>query len=314
LKLLENTAPTVTITTPIDASTAVEGASVDLVATAWELEHGDLTADIAWVSDVDGALGTGGSVSLTALSVGPHLITASATDALSLSGTDQVTMTVVVNTAPTVTITSPIDASTAVEGASVDLVATATDLEHGDLTADIAWVSDVDGALGTGGSVSLTTLSAGAHLLTASATDALSLSGTDQVTMTVIVNTAPTVTITSPIDASTAVQGASVDLVATATDLEHGDLTADIAWTSDVDGALGTGGALSLTTLSVGAHLLTASATDALSLSGTDQVTMTVIVNTAPTVAITSPIDASTAVEGASVELVATARDREPGV
>ena len=42
------------------------------------------------------------------------------------------------------TITSPADASTAVEGASVDLIATADDAEHGDLTASIDWTSDQD--------------------------------------------------------------------------------------------------------------------------------------------------------------------------
>jgi hypothetical protein len=96
--------------------------------------------------------------------------------------------------------------------------------------------------------------------------------------LTVIVNTAPTVSITSPIDASTAVEGASVDLVATANDAEDGVLTAAVAWTSDLDGALGAGpgGSLTLTDLTVGTHQLTASVTDSLDLPGSALVTCTV--------------------------------------
>jgi len=69
-----------------------------------------------------------------------------------------------------------------------------------------------------------------------------------------------------------------VDLVATANDLEDGDLTALIAWTSDLGGALGAGpgGSLTLTDLTIGTHQLTASVIDSLGLPGSALVTFTV--------------------------------------
>ena len=90
------------------------------------------------------------------------------------------------NTAPVVAITSPADGSTHDSGATINFAGTATDVEDGDLTASLVWTSDIDGALGVGGSVSAT-LSDGEHTVTvtASATDSGGLAGTDAITITV---------------------------------------------------------------------------------------------------------------------------------
>lgn len=72
------------------------------------------------------------------------------------------------NTAgPTVTIASAVMTD-------LELVAsgTAIDPEAGDLSATIVWSSDVDGVIGTGASITVT-LSEGAHVITASATDGI---------------------------------------------------------------------------------------------------------------------------------------------
>ena len=60
----------------------------------------------------------------------------------------------------------------------------ATDDLQGDISSSIAWSSDVDGALGTGASISVV-LTAGAHVITASVTD-----GATVVTDTANVNAA----------------------------------------------------------------------------------------------------------------------------
>ncbi len=88
-------------------------------------------------------------------------------------------------------------------------------------------------------------------------------------------NQAPTVTITAPGDGSNHDEGQSIDFAGTASDPEDGDLTANLSWTSDLDGTIGSGGSFS-TTLSVGTHLITASVTDSGSLEGSDQITVTV--------------------------------------
>jgi hypothetical protein len=66
-----------------------------------------------------------------------------------------------------------------------------------------------------------------------------------------------------------------VSLAASATDLEQGNVSSQLAWSSSRDGALGTGAALSVV-LSGGAHVLTASVTDQMGLTGSAQVSVSV--------------------------------------
>src|SRR5262249_20905490 len=70
-------------------------------------------------------------------------------------------------------------------------------------------------------------------------------------------NTEPLVAITAPTDGQMVPLGLPITFTGTATDLEDGPLTAGLAWSSDRDGALGTGGAFSHT-LSQGTHHITA--------------------------------------------------------
>lgn len=90
------------------------------------------------------------------------------------------------NTPPAVTITAPASGSTVDEGDPVTFVASATDAEDGDLTGSIAWSSSLDGALGGGGSVTTSSLSAGAHTVTAAVTDSGGLGGSDAIGVTVV--------------------------------------------------------------------------------------------------------------------------------
>ena len=87
-------------------------------------------------------------------------------------------------------------------------------------------------------------------------------------------NTAPTITIQSPTEGATLFT--TTNLAATASDAQDGNLTADIVWTSDVDGALTmtAGGAVDL---SLGAHTLTASITDSGGLSASASVSVEVV-------------------------------------
>lgn len=88
-------------------------------------------------------------------------------------------------------------------------------------------------------------------------------------------NTDPVVTITAPHDGAPALSGEPVVLHATATDVEDGDLSSDIVWTSDLDGPLGIGASIS-PVLSPGSHILTASVTDTAGSSSTHQITIDV--------------------------------------
>ncbi len=88
-----NAAPTVTLIAPADGTVIDEGQSLTLSATATDAEDGNLAGQVSWSSDLDGALGTGGSVTV-ALSVGSHTITASVTDSGGLSASATVGITV----------------------------------------------------------------------------------------------------------------------------------------------------------------------------------------------------------------------------
>jgi hypothetical protein len=97
-----NAAPVVTITAPADPTTVPEGTSINFTGTAIDAEDGDISSGINWSSNVDGALGTGASITTSTLSPGSHTITASATDSGAAVGID----TIVVNITATGTFTS----------------------------------------------------------------------------------------------------------------------------------------------------------------------------------------------------------------
>lgn len=79
----------------------------------------------------------------------------------------------------------------------------------------------------------------------------------------------PVVTISAgPAEAAKVPADLAVEFAATAADPEDGDVSANIKWTSSIDGALGAGASLS-TALSPGNHVITAVALDKVGTSGT---------------------------------------------
>src|SRR5205814_2343996 len=133
-----NAPPTVTISAPADHADFGHAVSITFRA---------------------GALGTGGSITATALSTGVHTITASVTDSSGKPGSMQVI--VIVNTPPVVTITAPPAGTSPEPLAPVTFTATATDAEDGNLSSTVTWTSSRDGALGTGGTITTSALSSG---------------------------------------------------------------------------------------------------------------------------------------------------------
>jgi len=73
----------------------------------------------------------------------------------------------------------------------------------------------------------------------------------------------PELTIVSPAAGSVHNEGDAVVFQASALDAEDGDLSNAVSWTSSLDGALGVGAQLSIDTLTVGHHVITASVSDA---------------------------------------------------
>ena len=88
-------------------------------------------------------------------------------------------------------------------------------------------------------------------------------------------NDRPVVEITSPSDGATFDSGGKIQFTGTAIDLEDGDLSPWLVWTSSMDGQIGVGGSVSAT-LSDGNHTITASATDSGGAAGSASISITV--------------------------------------
>lgn len=88
-------------------------------------------------------------------------------------------------------------------------------------------------------------------------------------------NTAPVVSISSPANGSSFDEGTSITFEGSATDLEDGNLTSSLSWSSSRDGSIGSGGSFS-STLSAGDHVITASVSDSDGAPGSASINVTV--------------------------------------
>ncbi|HEX4953380.1 MAG TPA: hypothetical protein VF017_08310 [Thermoanaerobaculia bacterium] len=359
-----NNPPVVTITAPANGASFDVGTSIGFAGTATDIQDGNISANLSWTSSLNGAIGSGASFSTSALSLGSHLITASVTDSGGAPGAASITVHVVdpnSNGPQTAVYNSGLGApSCAIAGSSCDSVAllvgraalgpepnqpntidTCVDgtagAFHSDESNDRIMVSSVNFSDLTEGAtaridatvwawttpssdaldlyyaanansptwVYLTTLvpgSPGQQVLSttytlptgtlqavranfryqgaASPCSAGTFDDHDDLVFAVKPagggNTPPVVTITAPATGSSFTQGTSVNFTGTATDAEDGSLTAGLAWTSSINGAIGSGGSFSTSTLSVGTHTITASVTDSGGLPDSDAITVTI--------------------------------------
>jgi leucyl aminopeptidase len=90
-------------------------------------------------------------------------------------------------------------------------------------------------------------------------------------------NAAPTVSISSPAAGGMLPASRQVQLAGSATDPEDGSISDRLAWSSSVDGALGTG-AMRSVTLSAGVHTITAAVADSGGAMGTATAAVTITV------------------------------------
>ncbi len=255
------------------------------------------------------------SVALTNLATGTHTLTAIATDNVGLSTTSAaVSIIIIVDTPPTVTITGPANNAVFIAPANITVTATA-----GDADGNVAKVDFFDGAtlVGTATAapfgVALANLAAGAHTLTAIATDNLGAS-TTSAAVSIIVDTPPTVTITGPANNASFTTPANVSLTANATDSDG-----TVAKVDFFDGGtlVGTATAapfgVTIAYVAAGAHTLTARATDNLGAS-TTSAAVSILVDSPPTVTITGPANNAVFIAPANITVTATAGDADGNV
>jgi hypothetical protein len=182
--------------------------------------------------------------------------------------------------APVVEILAPADGTTGPGGTGFFFEATANDFKDGDISASISWSSDVDGDLGSGGNI-VAILTGGTsgitHVVTASVIDSDSNTSTASITVHVDDTSMPVIHILVPADDTTQPGGTAFVFEATADDFKDGDISANISWSSDVDGDLGSGGNI-VAMLTGGTsgitHVVTASVIDSDSNTYTTSITV----------------------------------------
>jgi len=187
-------------------------------------------------------------------------------DALVALGSDPV------NQPPQVTIDSPLDGEGFLEGDVINFQASIVDENLAGVT--ISWSSSLDGVLSNLTSFS-GVLSLGDHTIQVTVVDEQGLLASDTVVISVNqvqANQPPLVTITSPSDGSTYIQGQIITFTASAEDPEEGDLAGQVIWSSDMDGVFDPAN----NNLSLGNHVITASVEDSQGLVGQDTIGLTI--------------------------------------
>lgn len=224
------------------------------------------------------------------------------------------------NAAPQVSITSPANNSTPAAGSSVTISANASDSDGA-----VSKVEFFNGSTKLGEdatspySISMTNVVAGSYSLTARATDnsnAVSTSGSVNITVGNLTNSPPVVSITSPSNNATFTAGSSVIITANASDSD-GSITKVEFIRSGTRIGTDTSSPYSFTwgNAAAGTYKLTVRATDnkgAVKTSSAVDVTVAAssTTNTPPVVSLISPANNSSFAPGASITITANAIDQ----
>jgi len=272
-----NDPPIIEIDTPEDNAIYGVNAEVLFSGSATDTEDGDISGEsLTWTSSIDGQIGTGTTFSTSSLTAGNHTITLSAVDSDGTTGTASIALTI--NDEPFAVIEAPLNNAVYVTGSEVLFTGSATDAEDGELSGDaLVWTSSLNEQIGTGTSFSRSSLSAGEHTITLTATDSVGMTGTASIVL--IINSPPAATIARPYDGSLHAGNDNIYFEGSAADPEDGPITSPsvLAWSSDIDGPIGSGESFIAAGLTSGLHTITFRATDSHGATGTDAVAIEVI-------------------------------------
>ncbi|MEY4594658.1 MAG: hypothetical protein RIQ47_1068 [Bacteroidota bacterium] len=214
-----NQAPTVSITAPANGASFITGSSISITATAADAD-GSVSSVEFFVDGVSIGVDNAAPYAATYTGVaGTRVITARATDDQGTQTTSSaVTITVANNPPPTCSITAPANGASFVVGDAVSITATATD--NGSVTQVEFFVDGVSLSVDNTSPYAATyTATLGSHTITARATDNLGAQTTSTaVTISVVNNVPPTVSVTAPANGANFTFPATVTITASASD------------------------------------------------------------------------------------------------
>jgi len=256
-------------------------------------------ANIVWSSSVDGFIGNGspfpigqpGFPALTANSL--HVLTASIINSFGVTATDQVTVAVGPGVY-SVHVTSPVTITTFNETETILWSAVGTG-QAGIQSDLLKWYRPGPVQFGSGGY--FTTL---ANIFPVGQTTQITVVMTDEfnpgppatalINVTVLSDPLPDITILQPTTSGPFYQGNPIFFSATANDFPAADISANIEWSSDIDGPLHTGASFTTSSLSVNYHRITASVLSSRGDNG-KVFSVSVLPLQPPPVSITQPAD-----------------------
>ena len=295
--LRENQPPAVTIVAPGDGASISWGTFFGR-ADVQDPEEGGWFSDtttierVTFSSDQDGQLCSSTTevsgfynCTKSIISLGRHIITATATDIFGRQGSSQPISIEVINNPPSTNINWPPNNFQSRTDQSIQFRGFASDPDEAIPDSNLVWSSNIDGQLGTGRTIS-DTLSQGVHTITLRATDSHGRSGESSITVTVSSGAGvPNPQITSPRNSAQFFTGQTITFEGVAQDEEDGELTGpSLQWHSSRDGPLGTGNRISVVLSGpptpcmpefIG-HIITLTATDSDGNSSTAQIVISV--------------------------------------
>ncbi|MEE4357607.1 MAG: hypothetical protein V2I97_14170 [Desulfococcaceae bacterium] len=170
----------------------------------------------------------------------------------------------------------------------------ADDPEDGELREEyLVWQSLPDGQIGKGTSFAIRILTPGVHHITLRGTDSEGAVGEDSVSV-YVGNTAPEPEIISPPEGTEALFGEYILFEGAADDMEDGILEGDsLLWSSNINGQIGTGNALTSNLLNPGIHTITLTAIDSRKATGSRTISLTIREGDSSLVEIVEPRDKS---------------------
>ncbi|MCU1351804.1 MAG: hypothetical protein JWM05_1013, partial [Acidimicrobiales bacterium] len=275
--VVDVTAPTISIAAPVSGQSIARDAAV-----AADFSCADETGGSGLATCV-GTVADGANIDTAAL--GDHSFTVNAKDNAGNTSTKTVHYSVVDETPPSITISSPTDGQTIAQHEAVAADYGCTDEASGSGLATCV------GTVANGADIDTSTL--GSHDFTVNASDNAGNTSTKTVTYNVVDVTAPTIDISSPVDNATISRDAAV---------AAGYSCADEAAGSGVATCVGTvANGADIDTSTLGSHDFTVNASDNAGNTSTKTVTYTVVDVTPPTITITTPADGSSVARGAVV-------------